>query len=177
MVCGSFLVTFAGCLTALLSYVCILFACPLAQDEVSPVDISLPHDRTRPSTITRYPGNCLHPSSALHSQERPFRCVYFIRLTGPVSVGRRHESYSSPQHIVVSRNEKWSNISHSRRIYIYIYIHTHTYNPIGVDLRMPPRIPGQFLSDQKDSKYEEQSLYPTAYFASKINRCISTQYI
>jgi len=94
----------------------------LAQDGASPVDISLPHDKTRPSTITRYPGNCLHPSSALHSQERPFRCVYFIRLTGPVSVGRRHESYASPQHIVVSGNETWSNFSHSRHTHIYIYI-------------------------------------------------------
>ena len=118
--CGIFLATFSECLTTLFSYVYILFACPLAQDGTSPVDISLPHDRTRPSTVTRYPGNCPHPSSALHSQERPFRCVYFIRLTGPVSVGRTHESYASPQHVVVSENEKWSNFSHSRHIFIYI---------------------------------------------------------
>lgn len=119
LLCGLFLVTFAECLATFVSYVHIQFACPLAQDGAAPVDVSLPHDRTRPYTVTRYPGNCLHPSSALHSQERPFRCVYFIRLTGSVSVGRRHESFASPQHIVVSGNEKWSNFSHSRHIYTH----------------------------------------------------------
>ena len=127
LLCRLFLVSFAKCLATLVSCVHILFACPLAQDGASPADISLPHDRARPSTVTRYPGNCLHPSSALHSQESPFRCVYFIRLTGPVSVGRRHESYASPQHIVVSWNEKWSNFFHSRYIYIYLHLCDQKY--------------------------------------------------
>jgi hypothetical protein len=129
---GLFLFTFLEHLATLVSYAYILLACPLAQDGASPVDILLPHDSTRPSTVTRYPGNCLHPSSALHSQERQFRCVYFIRLTGLVSVGRRHESYASPQHIVVSGNKKLSNFSHSTHSCIYIYVCLYTYTYIQI---------------------------------------------